>query len=71
MLQCCLAIALISFISCNEEIEAAMQLLRNLWSRLLHSATIPPSVATLYSSALSSWSLLLSTVSIRNSTIIP
>lgn len=69
--QCCLAIALLTFISCNEEIDAAMQLLRNLWKRLLHSTTILPSVTALYSSALSSWSLLLSTVSIRNSTIVP
>ncbi|XP_027848887.2 interferon-related developmental regulator 2 isoform X1 [Aphis gossypii] len=69
--KCCLAIALLTFISCNEEIDAAMQLMRNLWSRLLHSTTISPSIAALYSAALSSWSLLLSTVSIRNSTIIP
>lgn len=69
--KCCLAIALLTFISCNEEIEAAMHLMRNLWSRLLHSTIIPSSIATFYSSALSSWSLLLSTVSIRNSTIIP
>lgn len=71
MFQCCLAIALLTFISCSEEIDAAMQLLQNLWRRLLHSTTILPSVAALYSSALTSWSLLLSTVSIRNSTIVP
>lgn len=70
MFQCCLAITLLTFISCNEEIDAAMQLMRNLWKRLLHSTTISPSVAALYSAALSSWSLLLTTVSIRNSSAI-
>ncbi|XP_050435954.1 interferon-related developmental regulator 2 [Adelges cooleyi] len=69
--KCCLAIALLTFITCNEKIDAAMQLLRNLWNRLIHSTTITAPAASLYSTALSSWCLLLSTISIRNSSAIP
>ncbi|XP_050533857.1 interferon-related developmental regulator 2 [Daktulosphaira vitifoliae] len=69
--KCCLAIALLTFIAYNEEIDSAMQLFRNLWARLIHSSTVSAPAATLYSTALSSWCLLLSTISIRNSTILP